>query len=169
MATLIERQCRCHMHPIFCCICPVQQRSDMPVIPDIVCTAAIDRDGSYRSHRQWFRGNIVQFDMHDFYILLHRHKTCDLGLYSYLLGSAHRFVPHITSFHAGFFLLSAIALCFLFSRHTGCRPDTPLLYHAPEIPRDPLLCQIPHALWFQQKMILIQFCIAAQIRRNGTL
>ena len=105
-------------------------------------------------------------DIHDLHVLAVGDKGCDLRAKCVTLCLPADALPHESCRQPALVLLRRKAGGLLFRRHPGGRPAA-LFRHAPEVSGAAAGAQVLGADRLQQKALLVQLAVAAQVRRNG--
>ena len=136
------------------------------MIPDVVRAPAGDRNRRDPGEPLGRGARIGDADIHDLHVLAAGDKGCDLRAKRVALCLPADALPHKSRRQPALVLLWRKAGGLLFRRHPGGRPAA-LFRHAPEVSGATAGAQVFGADRLQQKALLVQLAVAAQVRSNG--
>ena len=146
---------------------PVEHRSHIPVVPDVVCAAAVEGNGCDGGEPAGLFLLVAHRDAEDFHIVLPGTKGGHFGIEAQVLGGALHRLPHQAGGEPAVILGRGEAVGLLPGRSAGHRKSLPVLIHQPEVPHTAVAVEVFGADRFQQKGLLVNFGVPSQIGGEG--
>ena len=166
VTSLIKREARLYDHAVGGHADTVQKGRHMAVIAQIIRTAPVQRHGRHRGKGQRRGGAVYQRDKHSFLFTAHCHEALCLSVQP-LRALPLQCLPKKPACNTAFFLLWTEFLGLLRSGRTADRPDRSVRHTAPKVAGAAVAVQIFYTDGFQQKCVLVDFAVPAQIGRHG--
>ena len=166
VSLLIKGHGGLHQHPVIRGPDTVEHGGHIPVIPNVVRAPAVDRNRRDPGEPLGRGARIGDADIHDLHVLAAGDKGCDLRAKRVARCLPADALPHKSRRQPALVLHWRKAGGLLFRRHPGGRPAA-LFRHAPEVSGAAAGAQVFGADRLQQKALLVQLAVAAQVRSNG--
>ena len=169
VAPLVKGHGGADPHPVGGGADAVEHGSHVAVIPQVVGAATVEGYRPVGGEGEGAVGDVFHRDAEHFHIVPHRHKAGQGGADPRRFQGAFQSVPHKARRQAAVVLGGGELHRLLGGRGAGQRKGGAVRPHQPEIPGGAVVVQVFHAHRFQQKGLLVQLGVAAQVRRNAAL
>ena len=164
VAPLVKGHGGADPHPVDGGADAVEHGGHVAVVPQVVGAAAVEGHRPVGGEGEGAVGDVFHRDAEHFHIVPHRHKAGQGGMHPRRFQCAFQSVPHKARRQAAVVLGGGELHRLLGRRRAGQRKGGAVRPRQPEIPGGAVVVQVFHTHRLQQKGLLVQLGVAAQVR-----